>query len=372
MPDNPGEGGPQGEEGRLERKLRLEAMQAWRQQGGGELQGNHQWRQFQQNYIQSGLAQWRAQNVAQQQAAADAIAAQQQAAQEQAAADAEGYILRGDWGQGIPGLGNLIGGIGGIQNKYLPDTPPDTPPNVPSGGMSEEQRQQAVIAAQEEAGQLTTQAGTQVPYAPMPDPIVYTGPGATQTFGEDETQFYKPKYLDYAAMGATPGLLTEQGVFGSAPDTTGDWYFGNNTQASLPTYSLPTGAQPYVQSVKQGGRIGYRAGGGPRGGVNVKGNNPNKRGLVDGPGGYWGPHGGDVGFGGTGVGTGGSTSGSSAGTGSGAQGAAGGAGNVAGHGTGGKGPAGGEAEGTTGGKNVGAGFGKGVKGDGKHADLSKD
>ena len=37
---------------------------------------------------------------------------------------------------------------------------------------------------------------------------------------------------------------------------------------------------------------------------NVKGYDPNKRGLVDGPGGYWGPHG-DRGFGGEGVGTGG-------------------------------------------------------------------
>ena len=62
-------------------------------------------------------------------------------------------------------------------------------------------------------------------------------------------------------MGATPGLLTEQGVFGSAPDTTADWYFGNNTQASLPTYNIPTGAQPYVQTAKAGGRIGRMGGG---------------------------------------------------------------------------------------------------------------
>ena len=99
-------------------------------------------------------------------------------------------------------------------------------------------QQQAVIDAQEEAGQLTTQAGTQVPYAPMPDPIVYRGPGATQTFGEGQTQYYKPKYLDYAAMGATPGLLTEQGVFGGIPTTTDDWFFGN-----------------------QGGRVGRMGGG---------------------------------------------------------------------------------------------------------------
>ena len=62
---------------------------------------------------------------------------------------------------------------------------------------------------------------------------------------------------------------------------------------------------------------------------NVKGYDPNKRGLVDGPGGYRGGWGGP---GGTGAGQGSST--------------------------GGLGPAGGQAQGTTGGGNVGSGFGQ--------------
>ena len=113
-----------------------------------------------------------------------------------------------------------------------------TPEEIAAGQAADEAQQQAVIDAQEQAGQVTTHSGTQVPYAPMPDPIVYRGPGATQTFGEGQTQYYKPKYLDYAAMGATPGLLTEQGVFGGIPTTTGDWVFGN-----------------------QGGRVGRMGGG---------------------------------------------------------------------------------------------------------------
>ena len=201
-------GGPRGSEERMRRQLGREAMGAYRAQGGGELKGNPQWLQFRQNYINSGIAQWRAQQpgsqqaaAAQQQAAADAAAAQQ-AAQQQAAADAAAQQAA------------------------------DAAAAQQAADAAAAQ-QQSVADAQAQAGQVTTQtqvgtqAGTQVPYAPMPDPIVYRGPGATQTYGGGQTQFHKPRYLDYAAMGATPGSLTEQGVFGGIPTTTDDWFFGN-------------------------------------------------------------------------------------------------------------------------------------------------